>query len=218
MTVVLQRDHAPVLHFVVATDDAADMQPPDPVGGKLVIPELAERDTQFGRPARVGQVDMCLALPYGIPAQVDIEFVGDYQVSLVSSQVDIEFGRRPVIMVGIERHTDQVAHAVVVAVSDETVHLLRPYVLAIDTDVDIFIIVEQLHIGRRIGELPFIRDDLDETVRPFPLLRPEVFVQTAVHDRPLPRHLRYGIGTFVSIFEGDDRVLLCMTKGSAQQQ
>lgn len=43
VSVVLQGDHAPVLHLVVASDDAPDVEAPDAVVVLLVVAQLAER-------------------------------------------------------------------------------------------------------------------------------------------------------------------------------
>ena len=45
-------------------------------------------------------------------------------------------------MVGIERHTDQVAQAVIIPVPDKPVHLFRLRIFAIHADIYILIIVE----------------------------------------------------------------------------
>ena len=217
MTVILQRDHTPVLHFVVPADDTTDMKSPYPIVRKLVITQLAERDTQLSRPARIWQVDMCLSFPYGIPAQIDIQFIGNDQVSLVSTQVDIKFRGCPIIMISIESHTDKVSHAIIVAVADKTDHLYRMDIFTIDTDIDVFIIVKQFYPGGRIRYFPFIRNDLDETIGPFSLFHPEIFIQASVHDRLCPGHLRYIVNPFISLIKGDNRILLCLTKSTGKQ-
>ena len=157
---------------------------------------------------------MCLPFPDCIPAEVDIQFIGYDQVGLVSSQVDVEFGGGPVIMIGVESHADQVAHAVIVSIPDKRDHLIRADIFTIDAYVDVFIIVEQFDTGWGIRYTAFVRDDLDKAVGPLPLLHPEIFVQASVHHRLRSRHFRYIINALVGVFERNNRVLLCMTEGT----
>ena len=85
MTIVFQWDHTPILHLVVTSDDASDMQSPSAIFRKLIVTQLAERDAQLCCPTGIGLINRCTAFPYGIPALVDLQFVGHDQVGLVTT-------------------------------------------------------------------------------------------------------------------------------------
>ena len=53
MSVILQGNHAPILHLVIPTDDTAYVQAPNAILRSLVITQLAERDTQLGGPTGI---------------------------------------------------------------------------------------------------------------------------------------------------------------------
>src|SRR5690606_122875 len=77
VTVILYRDQAPILHFVIFADNTPNMQSPYPVGIFLVIPQLTERDTQFRRPGRIWQVHMGPSLPYSVPTKIYGKLIGN---------------------------------------------------------------------------------------------------------------------------------------------
>ena len=77
MSVILQGDHAPILHLVIPTDDTAYMQAPNAILRSLVITQLAERDTQLGGPTGIRPINMRPALPNGVPALIDTQLVGN---------------------------------------------------------------------------------------------------------------------------------------------
>src|SRR3546814_15179390 len=94
LAIVFDGDEAPVLHLVVAADDAPHVEPPDAIGIFLVVPQLAERDAQLGGPARIGQVAVRAPLPYGIPAEVDRELFRDGEDGFISDAVAVKSGER----------------------------------------------------------------------------------------------------------------------------
>ena len=117
-------------------------------------------------------------------------------------------------MVGVESDADQIAQTIIIPVPDKTIHLIRHGVLTIHAYIDIFIIIEKFHPGRRLGDRPLIGDNLYETIRPFALLRPKVLIQLTVNRRFHFRYFPDIIGTLISFLKRDDRILL----GFAQQR
>ena len=85
MSVILQGDHAPILHLVIPTDDTAYMQAPNAILRSLVITQLAERDTQLGGPTGIRPVDIRSSFPNGVPAKVDVQLIRYDQIRLISS-------------------------------------------------------------------------------------------------------------------------------------
>ena len=77
MSVILQGNHAPILHLVIPTYDTAYVQAPNAILRLLVIAQLAERDTQLGSPTGIRPINMRPALPNGVPALIDIQLVGN---------------------------------------------------------------------------------------------------------------------------------------------
>ena len=77
MSIILQGNHAPILHLVIPTYDTAYVQAPNAILRLLVIAQLAERDTQLGGPTGIRPINMRPALPNGVPALIDIQLVGN---------------------------------------------------------------------------------------------------------------------------------------------
>src|SRR5699024_5768873 len=100
--------------------------------------------------------------PYRVPAEVYRKLISDCQVSFVAAKIDVEFGCDSIIMISIKSYADQIAIAVVIPIADEGIHLLRMLIFTINTDVNVFIIIEYLHPGPGICMNSFKRNDLRE--------------------------------------------------------
>ena len=110
---VLPRNELPLIFFLVAGNPPPRVQPPD-LFVLRAIANLVQRDPELGRPAAV--VVRHLTVPHGVPRRVPFVLaVPEDEVDLAAARREIELEARPLVVVAVEAHADDV-HRVAVEV------------------------------------------------------------------------------------------------------
>src|SRR5690606_10748719 len=114
-------------------------------------------------------------------------------------------------MIGVKSNADQVPIAIIISISDESVHRFRVFVFAINSYINTFIVVKNFHSCPRRGVNTLTWNNLWTLLRPFSFMLPDIFIQPAISSELTPIQFGYGIYTFIGIFKRNNFLHLILS-------